>query len=89
MDDALASLTRQVVVVDLAEQYLVIGTLAEIHESHLVLVDVDLHDHREANSTKDVYLIETRQLGVRVNRRRVVLPRANIIALSRLEDVVA
>ena len=78
-----------VVVADLAEFYLVIGTLVEVRDDWLVFVDADLHDHREANSTKEVYCLETRQLGVRVNRRQVAVPRRQIVALSRLADVVA
>ena len=76
-----------VVIADLDDLYLVIGTLAEAGPDHLLFLDADLHDHREANSTKEVYALESRQIGVRVNRTRVAIPRARLVAISRLEDL--
>jgi hypothetical protein len=89
-DDAEAwirGLVGQLVVVDLDESYLVIGTLASVDTHHLAFTEADLHDHREANCTKDVYLLETRQLGVRFNRKQVAIPRSRVLAVSRLEDI--
>ncbi len=76
-----------VVVVDLDEQFLVLGTLRSISAEHLGFTDADLHDHRESNSTKEVYVIESRSLGVRVNRQRLDIPLTRMIAISRLDDV--
>lgn len=87
-DAGLATYLNQVVVADLDEMYLVIGTLVAVDEWHLSFVDADLHDHHEANCTKDVYLLETRKLGIRANRRRVDIPRHRLLALGRLEDVL-
>lgn len=83
----LSSLIGQVVVCDLDESYLVIGTLRAADAQHVSLSEADLHDHHESNCTKDVYLLETRQLGVRANRRQVAIPRARVLAISRLEDI--
>ncbi len=77
----------QQVVADLDAGYLVIGTLVEVGTDHLVFVDADLHDHAEANSTKEVYTLETRKIGIRANRQRVAVPRHRLVALSRLDDV--
>jgi hypothetical protein len=87
MNDWLRPFLMQVVVIDVREQYLAIGTLAEVGDEHVLLLDCDLHDHREANSTKDVYLIETQKIGVRINRRRCTIPTGNLIAICRLADV--
>jgi hypothetical protein len=86
-DDWLGEFIGQVVVVDLAEPYLVIGRLEACGPDHLAFADADLHDHREANSTKEVYALESLKLGVRANRRRVVVPRRQLVAISRLDDV--
>jgi hypothetical protein len=88
-DDWLTALRGQLVVADLDESYLVIGVLVEADEACLIFTDADLHDHREANCTKDVYLIETLKLGVRANRKRVVVPRRRMVAISRLEDIAS
>ena len=86
-DDWMRAHVGAVVVADLDELYLVIGTLDAVDAQHLTFTEADLHDHREANCTKEVYLVETRKLGVRSNRRRVGVPRARVLALSRLEDI--
>jgi hypothetical protein len=82
----LASFIGQRVVVDLDEHYLVIGTLTAASADHLALSEADLHDHHEANSTKEVYTMESATIGVRANRRAVAVPLARVIAISLLED---
>jgi hypothetical protein len=77
-----------VVVCDLADAYLIIGTLSAVGPQHVSFTDADLHDHRESNSPKDVYLIESRKFGVRANRKQVAVPRQLVIAVSRLDDIV-
>ena len=77
----------QQVVVDLDADYLVLGTLAEVTATTLVFTDADLHDHREANSTKEVYALESRKIGIRVNRVRVTVPLHRLVAISRLEEL--
>ncbi len=77
------------VIADLDDFYLVIGVLAGIGPDHLLFTDADLHDHREANSTKEVYALESRAIGVRVNRQRVAVPRHRLVAISALEDLCA
>jgi hypothetical protein len=77
----------KIVVCDLDQSYLVLGCLESFSESHVQFTDADLHDHREANSSKDVYIIESRRLGVRINRTRVAVPRHRLLAMSLLEEV--
>jgi hypothetical protein len=87
MSDWLRPYVGHVVVCDLDEYYLVIGTLAEVGTDHVVFTEADLHDHREANSTKEVYIIESRKIGVRVNRKRLTVPLRRLVAISRLDEV--
>ena len=75
------------VVADLDAGYLVFGTLVEASTEVLVFADADLHDHAEANATKEVYALETKRFGIRANRRQVLVPRQRLVALSLLEDV--
>lgn len=79
----------RVLVIDLDGPWIAIGTLAGIGRDHLVLTQADLHDLREGTSTREVYALESKTLGVRVNRARVQLPLAQVAAVSRLEDVVS
>jgi hypothetical protein len=87
-DDWLAPLVGQQVVADLGEFYLVLGTLVAATADSLEFRDAELHDHREANSTKEVYVLETRSLGIRANRARLWVPRRQLVAISRLADVL-
>ena len=89
MSDWLRPYVGKVVIADLDELYMVIGTVAEIGADHLLFIDADLHDHREANSTKEVYALESRKIGVRVNRTRVAVPLRRLVAISLLEDLCA
>ena len=86
MSDWLAPYLGKIVLVDLDEHFLVIGVLTAADAEHLEFADADLHDHREANSTKDVYAIESLKIGVRANRTRVAVPRRRLVAISLLED---
>ena len=83
----LAAHLGRVVIADLDGCYLAIGTLQAADDAAMTLVDADLHDHTEANCTKDVYALESRSLGVRVNRQRVTVPLGRVIAIGLLEDV--
>ncbi len=86
-DDWLLPFRDHLVVADLDQDYLVIGRLVTIGREHLEFTDADLHDHGEANCTKEVYCLESQKIGVRSNRARVAIPRTRLIAISRLEDV--
>lgn len=86
--DWLQAYIGSTVVCDLADGFLVIGTLAAVGPQHVGFTDADLHDHKSANSPRDVYVIESRKFGVRVNRARVDVPRQLVIAVSKLEDVI-
>lgn len=89
MSSAPEALIGQVVVVDLDGPWIAFGRLVAAGAHWLELADADLHDLREGSSTRDVYALETRQLGVRVNRRAVAIPLSQVVALSRLDAVTA
>lgn len=87
--DFLTPYVGQAVVVDLDGPWIVLGRLESWAQDHLVLVHADLHDLREGTSTRDVYALESKTLGVRVNRARVAIPLRQVVAVSRLDDVTA
>ncbi len=89
MSSAPDPLVGQLVVVDLDGPWVAFGRLVHPGPGWIELAEADLHDMREGTSTRDVYALETQKLGVRVNRRRVLLPVSQIIAMSRLDDVTA
>jgi hypothetical protein len=86
--EALTLFLGQVVVLDTQGPLLYVGTLREITPSALLLAEADVHDTNDSRASKDLYLVETRDLGVRVNRSLVLVMRQQIASISLLRDVV-
>ncbi len=76
------------VVVDLRDRFVCLGTLKRIDPHYLEMRNADLHDLRDTDSTREIYVAEARATGVKRNRKRVLVVRADVVAVSRLEDVV-
>lgn len=78
----------QQVVVDLRNSYVCLGTLAGFDDCYLELIDADLHDLRDAEATREIYVASALESGIKRNRRRVLLMRPEVVAISLLQDVV-
>jgi hypothetical protein len=76
------------VVIDLRSHYVCLGILERIGESYLELRDADLHDLRDTGTSRENYVIAAIGSGIKRNRKRVLLARAEVVAISRQEDVV-
>lgn len=84
----LSSYIGQKVVIDTRADLIYIGTLKVVDRWFYVLTDVDVHDHRESSSTKDVYIIESKKYGIKKNRSEVLVRAAEVVSISRLDDVI-
>jgi hypothetical protein len=78
----------QTVVVDCRSPFVCLGTLRKFDETWLELIDADLHDLRTTPTSREHYVAESQFTGVKRNRKRVLLARADIEAIALLEDVV-
>lgn len=76
------------VVVDMRSTFVCLGKLHRIDEQHLELLDADIHDLRDTQTTRENYVIDSRLTGIKRNRKKVFIVRADIIAISMLDDVV-
>jgi hypothetical protein len=76
------------VVIDLKSPYVCLGTLVKFDDHFLELRNADLHDLRDTQTTRENYVVASRTTGIKRNRRSVMLVRSEIVAISRLEDVV-
>ena len=76
------------VVVDLRGEYVCLGTLRRIDEHFLELRNADLHDLRDTDTNRELYVAESVATGIKRNRKRVLLVRGDMVAIARLEDVV-
>ena len=64
-DAPLVELIGDTVVAEISSDFTLFGTLVTVTEHILVFHDVDLHCQAEANSSRDIYAIETRDIGIR------------------------
>lgn len=85
---ALAALVGQIVVLDTQGPLIYIGLLQRFTTGTFLLVEADVHDSNDSRASKDLYLVETRDLGVRINRSAVLVMRQQISSVSLLKDVV-
>ncbi len=79
---------NQKVVVDLSSLFVCLGKLTRVDEHFLELKNADLHDLRDTDTTRERYVVDARATGVKRNRRRVLVVRAEMVAITRLDDVI-
>jgi hypothetical protein len=82
-------LVGQKVVVDLRSPFVCLGTLHGFDADHLDLRDVDFHDLRDSDTTRENYVAKSKISGVLRNRKRVLLTRSEVVAVSLLHDIIA
>src|SRR5262245_14370097 len=83
----LEEMVSQKIVVDMESPYVCLGTLTRVDEHFLELKNADLHDLRDTDTSRENYVAASVATGVKRNRKRVILFRTDIVAVSRLEDV--
>jgi small nuclear ribonucleoprotein (snRNP)-like protein len=76
------------VVVDLRSPYVCIGTLVRFDEDWLELRNADLHDFRDTETSRENYVAASLATGIKRNRKRLLVARSDVVAVTRFEDVV-
>jgi small nuclear ribonucleoprotein (snRNP)-like protein len=76
------------VVVDLVSPFVCLGKLTRYDEHFLELKNADLHDMRDTDTTRELYIADSVATGIKRNRKRVLIRRSEVVAVSLLEDVV-
>jgi hypothetical protein len=84
----LEDLIGEIVVIDLRSSYVCLGTLKNVTPDWLELRNADLHDLRDTDTTRENYVAQSVATGVKRNRKKMLLMRAEIVAIARLTDVV-
>jgi len=87
-DAGLADMIGREVVVDTRSPYVYLGTLRDPTSHFIGLSDVDVHDSSESRTTKELYIMNARQYGIRRNRAAVRIRRDEVISISLLADVL-
>jgi small nuclear ribonucleoprotein (snRNP)-like protein len=76
------------VVIDFCSEYVCLGTLKRYDDHFLELLNADLHDLRDTDTTRENYVAAAVASGVKRNRKKVLVRRSDILAVSALDDVV-
>lgn len=85
--DLLTHLIGEVVVADFRSSYVCFGTLVRVDHEFLEIKDADLHDFRDSQATREVYVYDSMRLGIRRNRARVLIKRDEVVAIAKLHDI--
>ncbi len=85
----LDALRQHQVVIDLASQYVVLGTLVGVDGPYLVIEDADVHDLRDSTTNREQYVVEARRHGIQANRKCTRLRQEEVVCIAKLEDVIA
>lgn len=88
MKDTLQSLVGKEVVVDTRSSWLYIGRLEAVRADSVELRDVDVHDSSETATPKERYVIDSRESGIKANRRSVYVSLEFIVSVSLLSEVI-
>jgi small nuclear ribonucleoprotein (snRNP)-like protein len=86
--DVLKQAQNTIIVVDMRSPFVAIGTLVDCSADFLHLEDADLHDLRDTDTSREIYVMKVARYGVQANRKRVLLRMDDVLAVARLEDVV-
>ena len=78
----------QKIVVDMRSPYVCIGTLTRADDKFIEMKNADLHDFRDTDTSRENYVAASRATGIKRNRKRLLLSRREVVAVSRFEDVV-
>jgi small nuclear ribonucleoprotein (snRNP)-like protein len=84
----LTELLGKQVIIDLRSEFVCLGTLLRFDDHFLELRNVDLHDLRDTETTRENYIAESHATGIKRNRKRIWLVRGEIVAVTLLEDFV-
>jgi hypothetical protein len=76
------------IVIDVVSPFVYLGKLIGYDEKYLALEQADVHDLRDTATTRELYVIDSKRLGIRANRERVLVRVGEIVSVSALEDVI-
>ena len=79
---------NQKAVLDLSSLYVCLGRLVRYDDHFLELKNADLHDLRDTETTRELYVADSVATGVKRNRKRVIIRRSEVVAVSLLDEVV-
>jgi hypothetical protein len=87
-ESSLDALEGLEVVLDLASQYVILGTLCGRDAHHYIVENADVHDLRDTTTSRELYVLDAKRHGINANRKRVFVRMDGVVSLSKLADVI-
>ncbi len=87
-ESSLDALEGREVVLDLASQYVVLGTFRGRDSHHYIIDNADVHDLRDTTTSRELYVLDAKRHGINANRKRVFVRKDGVVGLSDLADVI-
>ncbi|MCP4215538.1 MAG: hypothetical protein GY765_12870 [bacterium] len=87
MKKELEQFIDQKVVLDTRSAWVYIGLLEEVTASCAVVSEVDVHYSKDTSTSKELYVLESKSTGIKVNRKRVYVNLDYIVSFSLMNDV--
>jgi len=84
----LESMVNHKIVIDMRSTFVCMGTLLRFDDYFLELKNADFHDLRDTDTTRENYVAESVTTGIKRNRKRVLIRREEVVAISRLDEIV-
>jgi hypothetical protein len=78
----------QLVVLDLRGSFVCLGKLQRLDGQFFELRNADFHDLRDTQTTRENYVAASKISGIKRNRKRVLVPRSELVAIALFDDVV-
>jgi hypothetical protein len=76
------------VVLDTSSTWIYIGTFEGQDEQYYYISDADAFDLSEVNMTRHEYLIKVKKDGFVSNRKKMIVAKEKVVAITLLEDIV-
>jgi hypothetical protein len=87
-ESPLEALEGRQVVLDLASQYVILGTFRGRDAHHYIIDNADVHDLRDTTTSRELYVLDAKRHGINANRKRVLVRMDGVVSLSNLADVI-
>lgn len=87
MKEELNKYLKQRIVLDTNSSWVYIGILEKVTERCAVLSEVDVHDSKDAHSSKEIYIWQSTTTGVKANRDQTYINLDYVVSFSLLNDV--
>lgn len=87
MKESISHLIGETVVVDTDSEWIYIGVLKAVTPDALQLGEADAHSGGDSSSTKEVYIYETLQNGLQVNRHETFVNLGRVLSVSPLSAI--